>query len=62
MITSAFITHERANAPGKAVTAKSQVWVTSGFMDVTTAVVVGILRSMTPSAALLALLTVRFKC
>ena len=36
--------------------------VTSGFMDVTYAVVVGILPSMAPSAALLAPLTVRSTC
>ena len=36
--------------------------VTSGFVDVTTAVVVGILPSMAPSAALLAPLTVRSTC
>ena len=36
--------------------------VTSGFMDVTTAVVVGISPSMAPSAALLAPFTVRSTC
>ena len=36
--------------------------VTSGFMDVTAVVVVGILPSMAPSAALLAPLTVRSTC
>ena len=36
--------------------------VTSGFMDVTTAVVVGISPSMAPSAALLDPLTVRSTC
>ena len=36
--------------------------VTSGFMDVTAAVVVGILPSMAPSAALLAPLTVCSTC
>ena len=36
--------------------------VTSGFMDVTAAVAVGISPSMAPSAALLAPLTARFTC
>ena len=36
--------------------------VTSGFMDATTAVVVGISPSMAPSAVLLAPLMVRFTC